>query len=119
MGTLPDGKRKNTKLILRLKMRRILNNTNLTCEAQNLAQSPEVMREGDTVKYSCLVSASPGNVSYQWSVGGDEQLLGGDHSILVLPGVTRNSHTHVVKCRVWNNVGFLPIRIRDVYHLYI
>ena len=109
-------------------MRRSQHNTNLTCEAQNSAESsprstsillgvefaptvtlqhsPEVIREGDTVKYKCLVSANPGNVSYQWSVDGDEQLLGGDHSVLVLPGVTRKSHTNIVKCRVQNNIGY-------------
>ena len=126
--TLPDGKRKNTRSILRMKMSRSHHNTNLTCEAQNSAESspgstsillrvefaptvtlqhsPEVIREGDTVKYKCLVSANPGNVSYQWSVDGDEQLLGGDHSVLVLPGVTRSSNTQIVKCRVGNMIGY-------------
>ena len=126
--TLPDGKRKNTKSLLRMKMRRSHHNTNLTCEAQNSAESsprsttillwvefaplvtlqhtPEVIREGDTVKYKCLVSANPGDVSYHWSVDGDEQLLGGDHSVLVLPGVTRDMNNDIVKCRVGNSIGY-------------
>ena len=126
--TLPDGKRKNTVSLLRMKMRRSHHNTSLTCEAQNSAESsprstsillwvefppkvtlqhtPEVIREGDTVKYSCLVSANPGNVSYQWSVDGDEQLLGGDHSVLVLPVVIRDNHNAIVKCRVGNSIGY-------------
>ena len=109
-------------------MRRSQHNTNLTCEAQNsaessprstsillmvefaplvtLQQTPEVITEGDTVKYKCLVSANPGDVSYQWSVDGDEQLLGGDHSVLVLPGVTKDMNNDIVKCRVGNSMGY-------------
>ena len=37
--TLPDGKRKNTKSILRLKMTKGHHNTSLKCEAQNRAES--------------------------------------------------------------------------------
>ena len=125
--TLPDGKRKNTKSILSMMMRRSHHNTSLTCEAQNSAESsprktsillqvefapvvslqhsPVAMREGDTVKFKCLVQANPENVTYAWFVGGQEQSQGGDPSILVLPSVTRSSDKDIVKCRARNSIG--------------
>ena len=109
-------------------MRRNHHNTSLTCEAQNSAESsprttsillqveysplvrlqhtPVVMKEGDTVQYKCLVEANPGNVTYQWYLGGEEEWVGGDQSLLVLPGVTRRSNGNIVKCRVGNSVGY-------------
>ena len=125
--TLPDGKRKNTKSILKLMMKKSHHNTSLICEAQNSAESsprktsillqvefapnvllehtPGVVKEGDTVIFKCLAQSNPDTVTYQWYVGGKEQRLGEDVAVMVLPGVDRRSNGDIVKCRVRNRVG--------------
>ena len=127
METLPDGKRKNTKSILQLVMRKTHHNTSLTCEAQNSAESsprstsillqvefapavslehnPTEMKEGDTVMFKCLAHSNPDFVTYQWFVGSKEQELGEDTSVLVLPGVDRSRNGAIVKCQVRNSIG--------------
>ena len=44
-------------------------------------------------------------VTYQWFVGGTEQRLGEDVSVMVLPGVDRRSNGDIINCRVRNRVG--------------
>ena len=127
METLQDGKRKTVRSILRMLMKSSHHNTNLTCEAQNSAESspstasilllvvfapvvvvkqtPVIIREGDTVIVRCQVSANPPNITYQWFVGAREHQPGGEPSMLVLPGVGRESHGWVVRCRASNSVG--------------
>ena len=102
-------------------------NTSLICEAQNSAESsprntsillqvefspkvrlehtPGVMKEGDTVIFKCLAQSNPDTVTYQWFVGGNEQRLGEDVSVMVLPGVDRRSNGEKVKFRERNRVG--------------
>ena len=125
--TLEDGKRKTVRSILRLLMTRSHHNTSLTCEAQNcvesspstdsiilmvqfapvvsVKQTPVIIREGDTVIVRCQVTANPHNITYQWFVGTREHQLGGEPGMLVLPGVGRDSHGWVVRCRASNSVG--------------
>ena len=125
--TLPDGKRKNTRSVLKLVVARQHHNTSLTCEAQNSAEAvpqstrvnllvefapsvtlertPAVVREGDTAIFRCLAEANPANLSYRWFLGGREMEGGEDGSVLVLPGLNRTSAGQIVKCQVTNIIG--------------
>ena len=125
--TLPDGKRENTRSVLRMKMKRIHHNTSMVCQAQNSAQTsptntavllmveyspsvtieqtPRVVREGNTVVFTCRGEGNPGKVTYQWFVGGEEQRLGEEESRLVMAGVGRGDNRAIVQCRVTNPVG--------------
>ena len=135
--TLPDGKRKNTRSILKLVAARQHHNTSLTCEAQNSAESvpqstemkflvefapsvrlersPAVLREGDTAMFKCLAEANPANLSYRWFLGGREKEGGEDGSVLVLPGLNRTSAGQIVKCQVRNYIG----KSEETYSLQI
>ena len=135
--TLPDGKRKNTRSILKLVAARQHHNTSLTCEAQNSAESvpqstemkllvefapsvrlersPAVLREGDTAIFKCLAEANPANLSYRWFLGGREMEGGEDGSVLVLPGLNRSSAGQIVKCQVRNYIG----KSEETYSLQI
>ena len=135
--TLPDGKRKNTRSILKLVMARHHHNTSLTCEAQNSAESvpqateiklivefapsvrlerrPAVVREGDSAIFRCLAEANPANLSYRWFLGGREMEAGEDGSVLVLPGLNRTSAGQIVKCQVSNYIG----KSEETYSLQI
>ena len=119
--TLPDGKRKNTRSILKLVMKKSHHNTSLTCEAQNSAESvpqstsinilvqfapsvslerkPGIIREGDTAKFKCITEANPEEVTYKWFVGGQEMYGSEDGSMLVLPVLNRTSAGQIVKCQ--------------------
>ena len=125
--TLPDGKRKNTRSILKLEMKKSHHNTSLTCEAQNSAESvpqstsinilvqfapsvslerkPGVIREGDTAKFKCLTEANPDEVTYKWFVGGQEMYGSEDGAMLVLPVLNRTSAGQIVKCQASNSIG--------------
>jgi hypothetical protein len=125
--TLPDGKRKNTNSILKLMMKESHHNMSMRCEAQNSAESSPrktsillqvefapkvrlehtsgVMKEGDTLIFKCRAQSNPDIVTYQWFVGGTEQMLGEDVSVMVLRGVERRSNGNIVKCGVRNRVG--------------
>ena len=125
--TLPDGKRENTRSLLRMKMKRRHHNTSIVCQAQNSAetspsntavllwveyspsvtieQTPRVVREGNTVVFTCRGEGNPGKLTYQWFVGGKEQRLGEEESRLVMAGVGRGDNRERVQCRVTNTVG--------------
>ena len=135
--TLPDGKRKNTRSILTLRMRKSHHNTSLTCEAQNSAESvpqstavrlsvqfapsvrlevePAELREEDTATFRCVSRANPAAVSYRWTVGGVAVRGAGDRNTLVLHGLNRTSAGSIVKCEVSNSIG----RSEDTFSLNI
>ena len=125
--TLPDGKRKNTRSILKLVVKKQHHNTSLTCESQNSAESvpqstaihvmvefapsvtlersPAVVKEGDTAMFRCRAEANPADLSYRWFLGGHEMAGSEDGSLLVLPGLNRSSDGEIVKCQVSNSIG--------------
>ena len=70
-----------------------------------LEHPPGLITEGDTVIFKCLAQSNPDTDKYQWFLGGKEQRLGEDVSVMVLPGVDRRSNGDIVNCRVRNRVG--------------
>ena len=122
---LSDGKRKNTKSKIQMKMRRQMHNTSITCEAQNSAEkspsktsillqiefapyvtletSSVALKEGESVLFSCIAEANPTEVTYHWSVEGEEQDDAEER--FVISRVTRQDNGKIVKCRVKNRVG--------------
>ena len=133
--TLPDGKRKNTRSMLQMRMSRTMQNTSLICEAQNSAESSPkkssilvqvefaphvrleqtggVIREGKSVVLRCIAEANPDKVTYKWSVGGEEYTV--RENRLVLTKVSREDNGKIIKCRVSNSVG----RSEDTHTLNI
>ena len=125
--TLPDGKRKNTRSILKVVVKRQHHNTSLTCESQNSAESvpqstvikvmvefapsvtlersPALVKEGDTAKFKCEAEANPADLSYRWFLAGHEMTPTENGSMLVLPGLNRSSAGQIVKCQVSNSIG--------------
>ena len=123
--TLPDGKRKNTRSMLQMRMSRTMQNTSLICEAQNSAESSPkkssilvqvefaphvrleqtggVIREGKSVVFRCIAQANPDRVTYKWSVGGEEYTV--REKGLVLTRVDRDDNGKIIKCSVSNSVG--------------
>ncbi|ODM98984.1 Irregular chiasm C-roughest protein [Orchesella cincta] len=123
---LDDGKRFNTRSILRFRPTKEHHNKTFTCQAHN-RPSKEVMsthirlevkyapkvsvkiqstqiREFDNVRISCRAEANPPEISYRWFL--NDQVLAGDHGpVLLLPNVTRKYHDAIIKCEVQNAVG--------------
>lgn len=123
---LEDGKRQNTRSVLKLTPKKEHHNKTFTCQAHNrpakevmssfirleVKYAPKVtfqvlpthVREGDNVKVSCRAEGNPPEMVYRWFL--NDQVIGGDHgTLLTLSNVTRLRHDAVIKCEVQNSVG--------------
>lgn len=123
---LDDGKRFNTRSILRFRPSKEHHNKTFTCQAHNrpakevmstsirieVKYAPKVtvkilspvIREFDNVRVSCRAEANPPDMLYRWIL--NDQVLPGDHGpTLLLPNVTRKYHDAIIKCEVQNAVG--------------
>ncbi|XP_023330824.1 irregular chiasm C-roughest protein [Eurytemora carolleeae] len=123
---LEDGKRQNTISLLRRKARRSDNIRNLTCEAQNSAESipsratiqihveyaphvtlqyqPHKLQDGETVTFKCSADANPSDVTYKWYL--NNQILDGKTSkTLTLSPLNRTLHAAILKCAARNKIG--------------
>lgn len=123
---LEDGKRFNTRSVLRFRPKKEHHNKTFTCQAHNRPakevmsafirlevkyapkvhvkiQAPKIY-EHDTVRVSCRAEANPPDMLFRWFR--NDQVMAGDHgTLLVLHNVTRKLHDSIIKCEVQNSVG--------------
>jgi hypothetical protein len=123
---LEDGKRFNTRSILRLTPKKEHHNKTFTCQAHNrpakevmsdfirleVKYAPKVtlkilstqIRERDSVRVSCRAEANPPEMVYRWFL--NDQVIAGDHgTLLTLHNASRHQHDSIIKCEVQNSVG--------------
>ncbi|OXA59029.1 irregular chiasm C-roughest protein isoform X2 [Folsomia candida] len=123
---LDDGKRFNSRSILKFQPKKEHHNKTFTCQAHNRPakevmsvsirlevkyapkvtvkiQSPKTF-EHDTVRVSCKADANPPDMIFRWFR--NDQVIAGDHgTLLVLHNVSRKLDDSIIKCEVQNSVG--------------